>query len=52
LTAQGKTIFGYMHNSYEGHSPASVRRLKALLAPHIDLPPWPPTAPTGQLSLL
>lgn len=52
LAAQGKTIFGYMHNSYEGHSPASVRRLKALLAPHIDLPPWPPTAPAGQLSLL
>lgn len=52
LAAQGKTVFGYMHNPYEGHSPASVRRLQALLAPHIALPAWPSTAPTGQLSLL
>lgn len=52
LAAQGKTVFGYMHNPYEGHSPASVHRLKALLAPHIELPAWPLTASTGQLSLL
>jgi uncharacterized protein YecE (DUF72 family) len=52
LAAQGKTVFGYMHNPYEGHSPASVRRLRALLAPHIELPAWPLTASTGQLSLL
>lgn len=52
LMAHGKTVFGYMHNPYEGHAPASVRRLKALLAPHIKLTAWPLTATPGQLSLL
>ncbi|HHW88103.1 MAG TPA: DUF72 domain-containing protein [Chloroflexi bacterium] len=52
LWAQGKSVFGYMHNPYEGHAPASVRRLKALLAPHIELPAWPLAAAPGQLSLL
>lgn len=52
LTAYGKRIFGYMHNPYEGHAPASVRRLRALLAPHIALPAWPLTTAPGQLSLL
>ncbi len=52
LAVHGKTVFGYMHNTYEGHSPASVRRLKTLLAAHLPLPAWPPDAPAGQLSLL
>ncbi len=52
LAAHGKRVFGYMHNPYEGHSPASVRRLKALLAAHVALPDWPPNASAGQLSLL
>jgi len=52
LAVHGTRVFGYMHNPYEGHSPASVRRLKALLAPHLPLPPWPPDAPASQLRLL
>jgi uncharacterized protein YecE (DUF72 family) len=52
LARHGKEVFGYMHNPYEGHSPASVRRLKALLASNLPLPPWTPDSPPGQLSLL
>jgi uncharacterized protein YecE (DUF72 family) len=51
---QGLNLFGYMHNPYEGHSPASVRRLRDRLASLIPLPPWPPndtTEVTGQLTL-
>ncbi|RIK44097.1 MAG: hypothetical protein DCC55_03525 [Chloroflexi bacterium] len=48
-------IYGYMHNPYEGHSPASVRRLEERLAPLVPLAPWPPAASPpaepGQLSL-
>ena len=45
LAEQGKAVFGYMHNPYEGHSPASVRRLQSRLAARIPLPPWPPAEP-------
>uniref|UniRef100_A0A540VKU9 DUF72 domain-containing protein n=2 Tax=Litorilinea aerophila TaxID=1204385 RepID=A0A540VKU9_9CHLR len=45
LYQAGITVFGYMHNPYEGHSPASVRRLQALLAERMALPPWPPQPP-------
>jgi uncharacterized protein YecE (DUF72 family) len=31
LEDSGMNVFGYMHNPYEGHSPASVRRLLARL---------------------
>jgi uncharacterized protein YecE (DUF72 family) len=41
LTVAGKAVYGYMHNPYEGHSPASLRRLQAKLAEHGTLPPWP-----------
>lgn len=34
--------FGYMHNSFEGHAPGSVRRLFQHLAPLVSLPQWPP----------
>lgn len=46
-------VYGYMHNPYEGHAPASVRRLEALLRREIALPDWsPPATPSsGQLSL-
>ncbi|MDQ3247784.1 MAG: DUF72 domain-containing protein [Chloroflexota bacterium] len=48
-------IYGYMHNPYEGHSPASIRRLHARLAARMPLPAWPPvtTAPEspGQMAL-
>lgn len=44
----GVTLFGYMHNPYEGHSPASVRRLQAQLAPLTTLPPWPPANPVDE----
>lgn len=56
LHRAGIDVFGYMHNPYEGHSPASVRRLQAELARYVDLPAWQPPlepedAPPGQLSL-
>ena len=53
LAGRGLDVYGYVHNPYEGHSPATVRRLQALLGEHIPLDPWPPggEAP-GQLSLL
>lgn len=52
LVQHGKDVFGYMHNPYEGHSPASVRRLKRLLASSISLPPWPLEPQVDQLTLL
>lgn len=51
LTGRGRTVYGYMHNPYEGHSPASVRRLRELLTGRIGLPDWPPDGAEGQLSL-
>lgn len=51
LTGRGRTVYGYMHNPYEGHSPASVRRLRELLAGRVSLPDWPPADAEGQLSL-
>lgn len=60
LAGQGRSVYGYVHNPYEGHSPATVRKLQALLASTALLPPWPPPAPpapgeesaAGQLPLL
>lgn len=54
LQAHAVDVFGYMHNPYEGHAPASVRRLEALLRKELELPPWLPPSPeesSGQLSL-
>lgn len=55
LEKAGMQVFGYMHNPYEGHAPASIRRLEAELAHWISLPEWrPEPAPAvqpGQLSL-
>ncbi len=48
--AAGRAVYGYMHNPYEGHAPASVRRLQAKLAEHGTLPLWP-VAATGALPL-
>ncbi len=31
LANAGQEFYGYMHNPYEGHAPASVRRMRALL---------------------
>lgn len=51
----GIHFFGYMHNPYEGHSPASLRRLQAYLARHLPLSPWPPpgaaSEPPAQMTL-
>lgn len=51
----GIDFFGYMHNPYEGHSPASLRRLQTRLTDHLSLPPWPPpgagTVPPAQMTL-
>ena len=55
LAQNGVESFGYVHNPYEGHSPATVRRLRALLAGQVALPAWPPgdaVAPGEQLPLL
>lgn len=52
----GLDVFGYMHNPYEGHAPASVRRLGQRLAERIQTPEWPPAdlppLDTIQMSLL
>ena len=53
----GIDVFGYMHNPYEGHAPASVRRLEARLRALLPVTPWAPAAnplpdaEDGQLSL-
>ncbi len=53
LAGHGLDVYGYVHNPYEGHSPATVRRLQALLSQHMPLDPWPPGGEAaGQLSLL
>jgi uncharacterized protein YecE (DUF72 family) len=52
LQAAGRTIFGYMHNPYEGHSPASVRRLQVQLQERLPLEVWAPGTNSGQLTLL
>jgi uncharacterized protein YecE (DUF72 family) len=48
----GLEVFGYMHNPYEGHSPASLRRLQAQLTSLIPLPAWPPSGNPGQQAQL
>jgi uncharacterized protein YecE (DUF72 family) len=55
LVQAGSAVYGYMHNPYEGHSPASVARLQARLAGRVELPPWPPLVddkPVVQMPLL
>ena len=63
LVDDGVDVYGYMHNPYEGHAPASVRRLGELLAACGLSPRWPaqpeasgePVRPAGtedQLRLL
>ncbi len=42
LYAAGIDLYGYMHNPYEGHSPASIERLYKRLEGLIPLPDWPP----------
>lgn len=55
LYTAGSDVYGYMHNPYEGHSPASLRRLQTRLAAQVSLPSWPPagtpTAPPAQMTL-
>lgn len=55
LQNAGLDVYGYMHNPYEGHSPASLRRLQERLAHHTTLPPWPPDdanrTPPAQMTL-
>ena len=40
LATQQIDLFGYVHNPYEGHSPATVRRLQVLLAQHGQAADW------------
>jgi uncharacterized protein YecE (DUF72 family) len=55
LHQAGVAVFGYMHNPYEGHSPASLRRLQERLAKRVALPAWPLTGandePPQQMAL-
>jgi len=55
LVGAGSDFFGYMHNPYEGHSPASLRRLQERLGQHLVLPPWSPPGndaePPAQMAL-
>jgi uncharacterized protein YecE (DUF72 family) len=54
LAGHGLDVYGYVHNPYEGHSPATVRRLQtSLAARNTPLADWPPggTDP-GQMPLL
>lgn len=58
LESAGMDVFGYMHNPYEGHSPASVRRLQARIGQDVpaELPAEAPTEPdddeSAQMRLL
>lgn len=59
LLAQTMEVYAYIHNPFEGHSPASVRRLWERIDRRYSLPVWspspliPPDAEdSGQLPLL
>jgi uncharacterized protein YecE (DUF72 family) len=61
LLAQNVEVFAYVHNPFEGHSPASVHRLWERVDLRHPLPTWAPPPPpslppdednSGQLSLL
>jgi len=61
LLDQGVPVYGYVHNPFEGHSPATVRRLRARVHALHPLPAWSPAmavpsthgdaASAGQLAL-
>lgn len=56
LLDQGVDVYAYIHNPFEGHSPASVRRLWERIDRLHALPDWSPDPrpaddATGQLSL-
>jgi uncharacterized protein YecE (DUF72 family) len=46
LEDAGMAVFGYVHNPYEGHSPATVRRLLERLGARAKA--WPPVEAEGQ----
>lgn len=54
LAGHSLDVFGYVHNPYEGHSPATVRRLQTVLADRsAPLADWPPGEQgAGQMPLL
>ena len=55
LIGGGHSVYTYIHNPLEGHSPASVRSIRALVEEQINLPAWPPPGhegPAQQMSLL
>ena len=45
ITARGLAVYGYMHNPYEGHAPASVQRLVRALAARGAAPTPPAMSP-------
>lgn len=48
LSEAGCEVFGYMHNPYEGHSPASVNRLIDRLDGRVAMDAWPPEDWVGE----
>jgi uncharacterized protein YecE (DUF72 family) len=44
LLGQNMEVYVYIHNPFEGHSPASVRRLRERIAQWHPLPQWPPAS--------
>lgn len=58
LLKEGRDVFCYVHNPFEGHAPETVRRLQARIGQYLPLPDWNPTTAknageedSGQLSL-
>jgi len=60
LLGKGIPVYCYTHNTLEGHSPASMRRLRQRIRARYPLPAWSPemvvtenddSASTGQLTL-
>ena len=58
LLKDGKDVYCYVHNPFEGHAPETVRRLQARIGQYLPLPDWNPQIPpptgeenSGQLSL-
>ena len=58
LLKDGKDVYCYVHNPFEGHAPETVRRLRDRVSQYLLLPDWNPTTVrpaceenSGQLSL-
>ncbi|MXY91817.1 MAG: DUF72 domain-containing protein [Caldilineaceae bacterium SB0664_bin_27] len=43
LLKDGRDVYCYVHNPFEGHAPETVRRLRARIGQYLPLPDWNPT---------